>query len=35
MLIEKRGMEAKIAKLSTTVLENNGKKDTVGIDEQV
>ncbi|CAK9321347.1 unnamed protein product [Citrullus colocynthis] len=34
MLIEKRGMEAKIAKLSTTVLENNGKKDTVGIDEQ-
>lgn len=33
--MEKRSMEARIAKLSATVLENNVKKDTVGIDEQV
>lgn len=35
MLMEKRGMEARIAKLSATVSEKNVKKDTVGIDEQV
>ncbi|KAE8637411.1 hypothetical protein CSA_023388 [Cucumis sativus] len=35
MLTERRSLEAKIAKLSTMMLENNGKKDTVGIDEQL
>ncbi|XP_023539275.1 kinesin-like protein KIN-14I [Cucurbita pepo subsp. pepo] len=35
MLMEKRSMEARIAKLSATVLENNVEKDTVGINEQV
>lgn len=33
--MEKRGMEARITKLSTKLLESNVKKDTVGIDEQV